>query len=123
MIRQRPSGGRIVNNGSLSAHVPRPNAIAYTTTKHGISGLTKALASRAAAWDRLRSDRHRERRHRHDPATRGRRAPGRRLDRRRADDSVDAAADAVLYMVGLPLDANVLSMTVMASGMPYVGRG
>ena len=124
MIRQRPSGGRIVNNGSLSAHVPRPNAVAYTTTKHGISGLTKALALEGrrhgiacgqidignAATDMTRQL---------------------EVGALQADGSivgeptmsVDAVADAVLYMVGLPLDANVLSMTVMASGMPYVGRG
>ena len=124
MILQRPSGGRIVNNGSLSAHVPRPNAIAYTTTKHGISGLTKALALEGrrhgiacgqidignAATDMTRKL---------------------EVGALQADGSivgeptmsVDAVADAVLYMVGLPLDANVLSMTVMASGMPYVGRG
>ncbi len=124
MIHQRPSGGRIVNNGSLSAHVPRPNAIAYTTTKHGISGLTKALALEGrrhgiacgqidignAATDMTRQ------------------LEGRALQ---ADGSivaeptmsVEAVADAVLYMVELPLNANVLSMTVMASGMPFVGRG
>jgi NAD(P)-dependent dehydrogenase (short-subunit alcohol dehydrogenase family) len=124
MIRQQPSGGRIVNNGSLSAHVPRPNAVAYTTTKHGISGLTKALALEGrrhgiacgqidignAATDMTRQL---------------------EVGALQADGSivgeptmsVEAVADAVLYMVELPLDANVLSMTVMASGMPYVGRG
>ncbi len=124
MIRQRPSGGRIVNNGSLSAHVPRPNAIAYTTTKHGISGLTKALALEGrrhgiacgqidignAATDMTREL---------------------EIGALQADGSivgeptmsVEAVADAVLYMVELPLNANVLSMTVMASGMPFVGRG
>ncbi len=124
MIRQRPSGGRIVNNGSLSAHVPRPNAIAYTTTKHGISGLTKALALEGrrhgiacgqidignAATDMTRQL---------------------EVGALQADGSivgeptmsVDAVADALLYMVELPLNANVLSMTVMASGMPFVGRG
>jgi NAD(P)-dependent dehydrogenase (short-subunit alcohol dehydrogenase family) len=124
MIRQRPSGGRIVNNGSLSAHVPRPNAVAYTATKHGISGLTKALALEGrrhgiacgqidvgnAATDMTRQL---------------------ELGALQADGSivaeptmpVEAVADAVLYMVELPLTANVLSMTVMASGMPYVGRG
>ena len=124
MIRQRPSGGRIVNNGSLSAHVPRPNAVAYTTTKHGISGLTKALALEGrrhgiacgqidignAATDMTRQL---------------------EVGALQADGSivgeptmsVEAVADAVLYMVGLPLNANVLSMTVMASGMPFVGRG
>jgi NAD(P)-dependent dehydrogenase (short-subunit alcohol dehydrogenase family) len=124
MIHQRPTGGRIINNGSLSAHVPRPNAVAYTTTKHGIAGLTKALALEGrrhgiacgqidvgnAATDMTRS-----------------------LDvgALQADGSivaeptmsVEAVADAVLYMVELPLSANVLSITVMASGMPYVGRG
>jgi NAD(P)-dependent dehydrogenase (short-subunit alcohol dehydrogenase family) len=124
MIRQRPSGGRIVNNGSLSAHVPRPNAVAYTATKHGISGLTKALALEGrrhgiacgqidvgnAATDMTRQL---------------------EVGALQADGSivaeptmpVEAVADAVLYMVELPLTANVLSMTVMASGMPYVGRG
>ena len=124
MIRQRPSGGRIVNNGSLSAHVPRPNAVAYTTTKHGISGLTKALALEGrrhgiacgqidignAATDMTRQ-----------LEVGALQADGSILAE--PTMSVDAVADAVLYMVGLPLDANVLSMTVMASGMPYVGRG
>lgn len=124
MIRQRPSGGRIVNNGSLSAHVPRPNAVAYTATKHGITGLTKALALEGrrhgiacgqidignAATDMTRQL---------------------EIGALQADGSIvgeptmsaDDVADAVLYMVGLPLSANVLSMTVMASGMPFVGRG
>jgi NAD(P)-dependent dehydrogenase (short-subunit alcohol dehydrogenase family) len=124
MISQRPSGGRIINNGSLSAHVPRPNAVAYTATKHGISGLTKALALEGrrhgiacgqidignAATDMTKQL---------------------EVGALQADGSVVAeptmsvedVADAVLYMVELPLGANVLSMTVMASGMPYVGRG
>ena len=124
MIAQRPSGGRIVNNGSLSAHVPRPNAVAYTTTKHGISGLTKALALEGrrhgiacgqidignAATDMTRQ-----------LEVGALQADGSILAE--PTMSVGAVADAVLYMVGLPLDANVLSMTVMASGMPYVGRG
>jgi NAD(P)-dependent dehydrogenase (short-subunit alcohol dehydrogenase family) len=124
MIRQRPSGGRIVNNGSLSAHVPRPNAIAYTTTKHGITGLTKALALEGrrhgiacgqidignAATDMTRQ------------IGAGALQPdGSTL----AEPTMSAenVADAVLYMVRLPLNANVLSMTVMASQMPFVGRG
>jgi len=124
MIRQHPSGGRIINNGSLSAHVPRPNAVAYTATKHGITGLTKALALEGrrhgiacgqidignAATDMTREL---------------------EVGALQADGSVtgeptmsvEAVADAVLYMVGLPLSANVLTMTVMASQMPYVGRG
>jgi NAD(P)-dependent dehydrogenase (short-subunit alcohol dehydrogenase family) len=124
MIRQRPSGGRIVNNGSLSAHVPRPNAVAYTTTKHGITGLTKALALEGrrhgiacgqidignAATD----------------MTKGLEVGALQADGSIVGEptmSVQAVADAVLYMVELPLSANVLAMTVMASGMPYVGRG
>ena len=124
MISQRPSGGRIINNGSLSAHVPRPNAVAYTATKHGINGLTKALALEGrrhgiacgqvdignAATDMTKQL---------------------EVGALQADGSIVAeptmsvedVADAVLYMVELPLSANVLSMTVMASGMPYVGRG
>src|ERR1700729_183383 len=124
MIRQRPSGGRIVNNGSLSAHVPRPNAVAYTTTKHGISGLTKALA--------LEGRRHRIACGQIDIGNAATDMTKQlEVGALQADGSilaeptmsVEAVADAVLYMVGLPLDANVLSMTVMASGMPYVGRG
>jgi NAD(P)-dependent dehydrogenase (short-subunit alcohol dehydrogenase family) len=124
MIRQRPQGGRIVNNGSLSAHVPRPNAVAYTATKHGITGLTKALALEGrrhgiacgqidignAATDMTKQL---------------------EVGALQADGSIVAeptmsaedVADAVLYMVRLPLGANVLSMSVMASQMPFVGRG
>jgi len=124
MIRQRPSGGRIINNGSLSAHVPRPNAVAYTATKHGITGLTKALALEGrrhgiacgqidignAATDMTRQI-----------EAGALQADGSLM----AEPTMSATdvADAVLYMAGLPLSANVLSMTVMASQMPFVGRG
>jgi NAD(P)-dependent dehydrogenase (short-subunit alcohol dehydrogenase family) len=124
MLRQRPAGGRIINNGSLSAHVPRPNAVAYTTSKHGISGLTKALALEGRA---------------HNIAcgqidignaatemTRQMKAGVLQADGSIVPEptmSAEHVADAVLYMASLPLDANVLSLTVMASGMPYVGRG
>jgi NAD(P)-dependent dehydrogenase (short-subunit alcohol dehydrogenase family) len=124
MIRQRPAGGRIINNGSLSAHVPRPNAVAYTATKHGITGLTKALALEGrrhgiacgqidignAATDMTRQI-----------EAGALQADGSLV----AEPTMSAAdvADAVLYMAGLPLNANVLSMTVMASQMPFVGRG
>ena len=124
MIRQQPSGGRIINNGSLSAHVPRPNALAYTATKHGITGLTKALAlegrrhgiacgqidignAATAMTEQLEV---------------GALQPDGSLIAE-PTMSVEHVADAVLYMVELPLNANVLSMTVMASGMPFVGRG
>ena len=124
MIRQRPGGGRIINNGSLSAHVPRPNAVAYTATKHGITGLTKALA--------LEGRRHGIACGQIDIGNAGTDMT-RQLEvgALQADGSLlpeptmsaDDVADAVLYMVELPLSANVLSMTVMASGMPFVGRG
>jgi NAD(P)-dependent dehydrogenase (short-subunit alcohol dehydrogenase family) len=124
MARQRPSGGRIINNGSISAHVPRPGMVAYTASKHGITGLTKALAldGRAlgiacgqidvgnAATDMTSQI-----------ETGARQADG--SIRPEPTMSAEHVADAVLYMAGLPLEANVLTMTVMASGMPFVGRG
>jgi NAD(P)-dependent dehydrogenase (short-subunit alcohol dehydrogenase family) len=124
MLRQDPSGGRIINNGSISAHVPRPNAVAYTATKHGITGLTKALALEGrrhgiacgqvdignAATDMTK------------PVEAGAlQADGSILPE--PTMSAEDVADAVLYMARLPLSANVLTMTVMASGMPFVGRG
>jgi NAD(P)-dependent dehydrogenase (short-subunit alcohol dehydrogenase family) len=124
MIRQRPSGGRIINNGSLSAQVPRPNAVAYTASKHGITGLTRALAlegrPHGIACGQIDIG---------NAATEM--TQQMQAGVLQADGSIEAeptmsaehVADAVLYMAGLPLDANVLSMTVMASGMPFVGRG
>ena len=124
MARQRPSGGRIINNGSISAHVPRPNAVAYTASKHGITGLTKALALEGRALGiacgqidigNAATD-----------MTRQIEAGALQADGQvRAEPTMSAehVADAVLYMAGLPLDANVLSMTVLATGMPFVGRG
>jgi NAD(P)-dependent dehydrogenase (short-subunit alcohol dehydrogenase family) len=124
MIGQRPQGGRIINNGSLSAHVPRPNAVAYTATKHAISGLTKALA--------LEGRRHNIACGQIDignaatDMTKQLEVGALQADGSIVPEptmSVDDVADAVLYMVGLPLGANVLAMTVMASEMPFVGRG
>jgi NAD(P)-dependent dehydrogenase (short-subunit alcohol dehydrogenase family) len=124
MRAQDPRGGRIINNGSISAHTPRPHAIGYTATKHAMTGLTKAIAldgrplgiacgqidvgnaatemTRAMERGVLQAD--------------GSTAP---------EATMDAAhvAEAVLYMAGLPLDANVLFMTVTATRMPFVGRG
>jgi NAD(P)-dependent dehydrogenase (short-subunit alcohol dehydrogenase family) len=124
MKAQDPPGGRIVNNGSISAHVPRPNAVAYTATKHAITGLTRAIALEGRAHDIacgqidignastaitaaiergvLQAD--------------GSVAPEPTMD-------VANAAQGVRYMAGLPLDANVLFLTVMATKMPYAGRG
>jgi NAD(P)-dependent dehydrogenase (short-subunit alcohol dehydrogenase family) len=124
MLRQRPSGGRIINNGSISAQVPRPNAVAYTASKHGITGLTKALALEGRA--------HRIACGQIDIGNAATKMTKQiEAGALQADGSILAeptmsaedVADAVLYMAGLPLDANVLSMTVMATGMPFVGRG
>jgi NAD(P)-dependent dehydrogenase (short-subunit alcohol dehydrogenase family) len=124
MKRQNPRGGRIINNGSISAHAPRPNSIAYTATKHAVTGLTKCLSldGRAhdiacgqidignAATDLTAAMANGV------PQADGRIAPEPRMD-------LDHVASAVLYMAGLPLDANVQFMTVMATKMPYLGRG
>lgn len=124
MKRQSPAGGRIINNGSISAHAPRPNSAPYTATKHAITGLTKSIAldgrpfgitcgqidignAATAMTDRmtggvLQAD--------------GSLRPEPRMD-------TDDVARAVAYMASLPPDANVLQLTVMAAGMPFVGRG
>jgi NAD(P)-dependent dehydrogenase (short-subunit alcohol dehydrogenase family) len=124
MKRQVPAGGRIINNGSISAHVPRPHSAPYTATKHAITGLTKSIAldgrehgitcgqidignaetpmTARMADGVLQPD--------------GSRRPEPRMD-------VDDAARAVRYMAGLPPGSNVLFLTVMAAGMPFVGRG
>jgi NAD(P)-dependent dehydrogenase (short-subunit alcohol dehydrogenase family) len=124
MKSQDPKGGRIINNGSISAHAPRPFSTPYTATKHAITGLTKStsLEGRAhgiacgqidignAASDmtaRMASG---------VPQADGRMMPEPRMD-------VTHVANAVVQMASLPLDANVLFMTIMATNMPFVGRG
>jgi NAD(P)-dependent dehydrogenase (short-subunit alcohol dehydrogenase family) len=124
MKEQRPRGGRIINNGSISADVPRPHAVAYTATKHAVTGLTKAISLEGRAYDiacgqidvgnaatemtaaiargALQAD--------------GSVAPEPTMDARHV-------ADAVLTMARLPLDANVQFITIMATKMPFVGRG
>ncbi len=124
MKAQEPRGGRIINNGSISAHTPRPGTAAYTATKHAITGLTKQTALDCRSYDiccgqidignaatpltekmaegMLQAD--------------GRTMPEARMN-------VDDVGRAVVYMASLPLDANVLFMTVMANKMPFVGRG
>ena len=124
MKQQDPPGGRIINNGSISAHSPRPQSAAYTASKHAITGLTKSIAldgrpfgiacgqidignaatemTERMAHGVMQAD--------------GSNRPEPRL-------AVQHVADAVLYMASLPLDANVLFMTVMATQMPFVGRG
>ena len=125
MKAQTPRGGRIINNGSISAHAPRPDSAPYTATKHAITGLTKShLARRPHLRHRLRPDRHRQRRHRHDRAH-DRRACRRPTARWRPSRAWTCSTSPTrcVYMASLPLDANVQFMTVMATKMPFVGRG
>jgi len=124
MKRQQPRGGRIINNGSLSATTPRPEMIAYTASKHGVTGLTRATALEGRRYDIAcgQIDIGNARTELTTSIAEGTlQADGSRLAEATLD--VRHVADAVLYMAGLPLDANVLFMTVMASRMPYVGRG
>ena len=124
MKAQQPRGGRIINNGSISAMSPRPDSAAYVATKHGVSGLTKSLALDGRAYDiacgqidignavtplteRM-------------PAG-AKQADGRMVPEPRMD--VAHVARAVVFMASLPLDTNVLTMTIMATKMPFVGRG
>lgn len=124
MKRQDPRGGRIINNGSISAHTPRPNSAPYTATKHAITGLTKSLALDGRPFDIAcgqidignAATEMTARMQRGVLQADGRIAPEPTID-------VAVVARAVVYMASLPLDANVLFMTVMATKMPFVGRG
>ena len=124
MKAQTPRGGRIINNGSISAHVPRPYSAPYTATKHAMTGLTKSTALDGRAFDiacgqidignaatdmtaRMSAG---------VPQANGQLAPEPTMD-------VKHVADAVVYMAGLPLDAYVPFLTVMATKMPFIGRG
>jgi NAD(P)-dependent dehydrogenase (short-subunit alcohol dehydrogenase family) len=124
MRSQEPRGGRIINNGSISAHAPRPNSAPYTATKHAITGLTKCTALDGRKYDiacgqidvgnaetpltqRMKQG---------VPQAHGGVAVEPVMD-------VEHVGRAVLYMASLPLDANVLFLTVMATKMPFVGRG
>jgi NAD(P)-dependent dehydrogenase (short-subunit alcohol dehydrogenase family) len=124
MKSQTPRGGRIINNGSISAHAPRPDSAPYTATKHAISGLTKSAALDGRKHDiacgqidigNAATDLT-ERMKAGVPQPNGTLLVEPRMD-------VQAVAQAILYMSRLPLDANVLFMTVMATKMPFVGRG
>jgi NAD(P)-dependent dehydrogenase (short-subunit alcohol dehydrogenase family) len=124
MKAQTPRGGRIINNGSISAHAPRPNSAPYTATKHAITGLTKSISLDGRKYDiacgqidignaetemtaRMRQG---------VPQASGEMAVEPMMD-------VDHVAQTVVYMAGLPLDANVQSLTILATKMPFVGRG
>ena len=124
MKAQDPRGGRIINNGSISAHAPRPFSAPYTSTKHAITGLTKATNLDGRAYDIAvgQIDIGNAATPMTDRMVDGVLQPdGRKMPEPRMDSK--AVGDAVAYMAGLPLDANVLFMTVMASKMPFVGRG
>jgi NAD(P)-dependent dehydrogenase (short-subunit alcohol dehydrogenase family) len=124
MRRQRPMGGRIINNGSISAYAPRPGSVPYTTTKHAVSGLTKTLALDGRPYDIAcgQIDIGNALTEMVAPMTKGvPQANGQMAVEATMD--VRHVADAVVHMAGLPLEANVLFMTVMASKMPFVGRG
>jgi NAD(P)-dependent dehydrogenase (short-subunit alcohol dehydrogenase family) len=124
MKAQNPRGGRIINNGSISAHAPRPNSAPYTATKHAITGLTKSISLDGRAYGIAcgQIDIGNAATEMTERMTSGvAQANGIMISEPRMD--VRHVADAVLYMAGLPLDANVQFMTVMATNMPYVGRG
>jgi NAD(P)-dependent dehydrogenase (short-subunit alcohol dehydrogenase family) len=124
MKEQRPQGGRIINNGSISAHVPRPNSAPYTATKHAITGLTRSISLDGRNFNIAcgqidignAATEMTERMTGGVPQANGSIAVEPRMD-------VRHVADAVLYMANLPLDANVEFITVMATKMPFIGRG
>ncbi|PZO82437.1 MAG: 3-oxoacyl-ACP reductase [Mesorhizobium amorphae] len=124
MRRQSPQGGRIVNNGSVSAHAPRPGSAAYTATKHAITGLTKTLALDGRPFDIAcgQLDIGNALTEMAAPMAQGVLQADGRVAAEAVMD-VERVADALLFMGNLPLDANVLFMTVMATKMPFVGRG
>jgi NAD(P)-dependent dehydrogenase (short-subunit alcohol dehydrogenase family) len=124
MKRQQPQGGRIINNGSISAHAPRPNSTPYTATKHAITGLTKSLSLDGRPFNIAcgqidignAATEMTERMKNGVPQADGRIAVEPRMD-------VGQVAQAVVFMAGLPLESNVQFMTIMATSMPFVGRG
>lgn len=124
MKAQQPQGGRIINNGSISAHSPRPYSVAYTTTKHAITGLTKSTSLDGRAYNIAcgQIDIGNARTDMTKATSVGRMQPD---GSTRPEATMDAShvADAVLYMAQLPLDTNVQFMTVMATKMPFIGRG
>ena len=124
MKAQTPRGGRIINNGSISAHVPRPHSVAYTATKHAITGLTKSISLDGRAFDiacgqidigNAATEMTAQMSH-GMPQADGSLAPEPTFD-------AQHVADAVLYMASLPLDANVQFLTITATKMPFIGRG
>jgi NAD(P)-dependent dehydrogenase (short-subunit alcohol dehydrogenase family) len=124
MKEQNPRGGRIINNGSISAHVPRPGSAPYTATKHGVTGLTKTIALDGRNFDVVcgQIDIGNAVSPMTERMAQGvRQANGTMAPEARMDSS--HIGDAVVFMANLPLDVNVHTMTIMASKMPFVGRG
>ncbi len=122
MRRQTPQGGRIINNGSISAHTPREGSTTYTTTKHGVTGLTKTLSLDGRPFDIACSQ--------IDIGNARTDMLEALADRARAEGKpappmieVELVADAILRMADLPLHVNVQFQTIMATKMPYIGRG
>jgi len=124
MKSQQPQGGRIINNGSIASMTPRPHAIAYTATKHAITGITKSVALEGRQYNIAcgQIDIGNTATDMATPMMNGTLQADLTL-KPEPTFAVSHVADAVAYMAKLPLDANVLSMTVMASAMPFVGRG
>ena len=124
MKKQNPQGGRIINNGSISAHVPRLYTVPYTASKHAVSGITKGIALDGRAFNIVASqiDIGNALTELSARMTKGVLQANGELKPEPMMD-VKHVADAVRYIAGLPLSANVLNMTVMASNMPFVGRG
>jgi len=124
MRRQNPRGGRIINNGSISAHAPRPGTAPYTATKHAITGLTKSIALDGRPFDIAcgQIDIGNALTEMALPMSKGIQQPNGEIAVEATMD-VNEVGSAIVYMAGLPLDANVLFMTLMATKMPFVGRG
>ena len=122
MKTQEPRGGRIINNGSISAQTPRPNSALYTTSKHALTGLTKAAALDGRDFDIVVSqiDIGNARTEMSDAQQQKLKAAGKVVEAQMDSRHV---ADAIVYMANLPLDTNVLAMTVLANKMPFIGRG
>lgn len=124
MKSQRPMGGRIINNGSISAHAPRPNSAPYTATKHAITGLTKSTALDGRKYDIAcgQIDIGNAATEMAQPMKAGVRQANGTISVEPTMD-VEHVAQAIVYMAGLPLEANVQFLTVMATKMPFIGRG
>jgi len=124
MQRQQPQGGRIINNGSISAHAPRPGSAPYTASKHAVTGLTRSISLDGRPYDIAcgqidignAASHMTERMAKGVPQADGTIKPEPTMD-------VQHVADAVVHMANLPLEANVQFMTIMATKMPFIGRG